>query len=255
MSPLIHLARDGPVFILSLNHPERHNSLRPEILRETLDALAHIRDEPGARAVVLQAKGRSFSTGGDLRGFYEHLDSIVVYANEVVGLLNQVILDLFDLPLPVVAAVHGIVTGGSLGLILVADIVVVTPEASFTPYYPVVGFSPDGGWTALLPKIIGPRRTAEILMTNRTITAEEAVAWGLANKIVQSDEIQAATLDIAHAIAKMQPESIRQTKRLLSIDKDELDNRLRAERQCFIEQINTAETQGRMIAFLEKMES
>ncbi|HCR80727.1 MAG TPA: enoyl-CoA hydratase/isomerase family protein, partial [Alcanivorax sp.] len=100
----------------------------------------------------LDAEGRSFSTGGDVGGFYdtpraERHD----YASRVVGTLNAVILDLLSLPLPTVAAVHGMVTGGSVGLVLACDIVVAGPRASFAPWYTRVGYSPDGGWTALMP--------------------------------------------------------------------------------------------------------
>lgn len=251
MTSLISLTLDGPVAVLSLNRPQRHNSLIPELLTELLAALAEIREQPAIRVAILQAEGRSFSTGGDLRAFYSHLDDIEAYASEVVGLLNDVILTMVDLPVPIVAAVHGLVTGGSLGLVLAADIVLVAPDASFTPYYSLVGFSPDGGWTAWLPDIIGVRRTTEILMTNGTITAEQAVDWGLANRLVPRDEIRAQAMYTAMDIAAKQPGSLRRTRQLLS--PAGLTERLEAERAHFVEQIKTPETQNSMIAFLEKM--
>jgi 2-(1,2-epoxy-1,2-dihydrophenyl)acetyl-CoA isomerase len=136
-------------------------------------------------------------------------------------------------------------------LVLAADIVLVAHEASFTPYYSVVGFSPDGGWTAWMPEIIGPKRAAEILMTNATISAEQAVAWGFANHLTSREEIRAQALKIAQDIAAKQPGSIHQTKRLLR--PSDLANRLEIERRHFVEQIKTQETQERMIAFLKKM--
>jgi 2-(1,2-epoxy-1,2-dihydrophenyl)acetyl-CoA isomerase len=220
-------------------------------LTELLAALAEIRENPAIRAVILQAEGRSFSTGGDLRGFYGHLGEIEAYASEIVGRLNQVILAMVNLPIPVVAAVHGMVTGGSLGLVLAADLVLVAPEASFTPFYSVVGFSPDGGWTAWLPQIIGTKRVAEILMQNITIGAEQAVAWGLANRLVPGEEIRTQALNIAQDIASKQPGSIRQTKYLLC--PSDLAERLEVERRRFVELVKTQEIQQSMIAFLEQM--
>lgn len=255
MNPMIHIQREGSVARLSLNRPERHNSLTPELLREFLAALGNISDESGCHAVILEAKGRSFSTGGDLGGFYDHLDTITAYAKEVVGLLNQAILALIDLPMPVIAAVHGIVTGGSLGLVLASDLVLVSPQASFTPYYAMVGFSPDGGWTAILPEIIGAKRAADILMANRTITAEEALAWGLVNRIVPAVELPCAALELAHTITIMQPGSIQHTKRLLSLNRDELAARLAREQQHFVAQIATLGSQQHMVDFLNKMKS
>ena len=187
MSQLVLSEKVGPVTVLTLNRAGRHNSLVPQLLEEALAALETFGKDPDVRAVVLQANGRSFSTGGDLGRFHTHLDDLASYAGKLVGLLNRVILALVELPMPVVAAVHGIVTGGSLGLVLGCDVVLVAPEASFTPYYSVVGFSPDGGWTAMLPGIIGPQRSAEVLLRNLTISAQQAVNWGLASRLVPAD--------------------------------------------------------------------
>lgn len=252
MAGLVLLETKGPVGILTLNRPERHNSLVPALLEELLAALAILRADASVRAVVLQAEGRSFSTGGDVQGFHEHLGDQVAYASRIVGALNEAILAMVDLPLPITAAVHGIVTGGSLGLVLGADLVLVAPEASFTPYYTAVGFSPDGGWAAMLPSIIGEKRAAEILMANRTITAQQAVAWGLASRVVPSDEIRAEALMVASEIAALKPGSMAHTKRLLHRSRDELALRLEAERQRFVEQIVTAEARDGIEAFLAR---
>jgi 2-(1,2-epoxy-1,2-dihydrophenyl)acetyl-CoA isomerase len=255
MSQLVLLDRRDEVAILTLNRPERHNSLVPPLLGELLAALETIRSYPDVRAVVLQANGRSFSTGGDLQGFYDHMDALEAYAGTIVDLLNQVILALFNLPVPVVAAVHGIVTGGSLGLVLASDVVLVTLAASFTPYYSVVGFSPDGGWTALLPAIIGPKRAAEVLMRNHTIGAEQAVSWGLASRIVPTERIREEALHTAQDIVAKKPGSLRHTKRLLSMACDNLPILLEAERSRFVQQITTAEARHGIAAFLEQRQA
>ncbi|MGD9093782.1 MAG: enoyl-CoA hydratase/isomerase family protein [Anaerolineales bacterium] len=243
----------APIATITLNRAERHNSLTPDFLREFMAVLGAIQGEESVRAVILQAKGRSFSTGGDLRGFYEHLDQIETYSNEVVGLLNDVILAMRDLRDPIITAVHGLVFGGSLGFLLASDIVLVTPEVTITPYYSVVGFSPDGGWTAILPQIIGPKRASEILMRNQSITAEQAVCWGIANHIVPTKDIHHLAREIAHEIAAQQTESIYQTKRLLSHFGNDLTVNLEEERKRFVEHISKLETQQSMIDFLDTM--
>lgn len=252
MSQLVLLEKSCPIAILTLNRPERHNSLVPTLLQEMLAAVAAIRADREVRAVVLQANGRSFSTGGDVRGFYEQMDQLEAYATELVGLLNEVILALVALPVPIVAAVHGTVTGGSLGLVLGSDIVLVAPEASFTPYYSVVGFSPDGGWTALLPEIIGPGRVAEVLFRNQTISAEQAVDWGLANRIVLAEPIREEARSTADEIAAKKAGSVRHTKRLLRMTYGDLAARLEAERSRFVTQIATEEARQGIVAFLER---
>jgi 2-(1,2-epoxy-1,2-dihydrophenyl)acetyl-CoA isomerase len=252
MSDLVLLETHNQIATLTLNRPERHNSLVPEFLREMLNALEQVSKQTELRALVLQANGRSFSTGGDVQAFYDHRDNIEPYAKEVVGLLNQVIIAMAKMPMPIVAAVHGIVTGGSIGLVLAADIVLVAPEASFTPFYSVVGFSPDGGWTAMLPSIIGRKRAGEVLMLNQTITAEQAVQWGFANRIVPANQIRDQARIVAESITQKKWGSIQRTKRLLWRDADALAASLEQERRKFCEQIVTGEALNGMEAFLKR---
>lgn len=248
---LLLIERAGPIAILTLNRAERHNSLVPELLEEMLAALRAIGGAPDMRAVVVQANGRSFSTGGDVGGFHAHLDDLEAYASEIVGLLNRVIVALVELPLPVVAAVHGLVTGGSLGLVLGCDVVLVAPEASFTPYYSVVGFAPDGGWTAMLPSVIGLKRAAGVLLSNLTISAEQAVAWGLASRVVPAERIQHEALKVAQDIAIKKPSSLCHTKRLLNLAHGDLVARLESERIHFVEQIKSKEARQGIVTFFE----
>lgn len=251
MSNLILWEQTGPIATLTLNRAERHNSLTPEFLQEILAALQTV--DESVSALVIQANGRSFSTGGDAKGFVDNAGRIEAYAQEIVGLLNEVILALIDLAVPVITAVHGIVTGGSLGFILGSDIVLMAPEASLTPYYSVVGPSPDGGWATLLPLLIGEKRAAATLFLNETITAETAVSWGLAYRIIPADQIRAAAQALAQDIAAKKTGSIRHTRRLLYWQRDEIAARLAAERAHFVqEMVNGAGLTG-FQAFLQAL--
>ena len=246
---LVLIEQTNSIATLTLNRPERHNSLTPELLNDFLLALYDVAD---ARVLILRANGRSFSTGGDVRAFYEHRDIGKLYASEVVGLLNQTIEALLKFLAPTIAAVNGIVTGGSLGLVLAADMVLVTPNASFTPYYNVVGFSPDGGWTALLPRIIGYAKAAESLLTNATITAQQAVEWGLANRVVEADRVYDEARSAAEIIVAMKTGSVRRSIELLREHKLAAMPQLQAELHQFVEQIVTAEAINGMRAFLKE---
>lgn len=250
MKNLVLLEQIGAITTLTLNRPDRHNSLVPELLEDLVSKLNFIHDNPQNKVVVLKANGRSFSTGGDIQSFYDHSNNISDYAELLVGLLNQTILSMINLPIPVVTAVNGIVTGGSLGLVLASDIVLIAPESSFTPYYGIVGFSPDGGWTALLPSIIGQRRTAEILLNNRTITAQEALLWGLAHQIVPQMQLHEKTLQTAKEILQFAPGTMKSTKSLLRNNWDDLAAKLEVERELFIEQVKTEEAMKGMASFL-----
>jgi 2-(1,2-epoxy-1,2-dihydrophenyl)acetyl-CoA isomerase len=250
VSPLVLLEQTGELAVLTLNRPERHNSLIPALLSELLDGLEAIRERSDLRVVILQANGKSFSTGGDVRAFYDNLHDLESYANLIVSMLNQVILAMFDLRIPIIAAIRGIVTGGSLGMVLASDIVLVTPQASFAPFYSVVGFSPDGGWSALLPSLIGPKRVSEIIMLNKVVTAENAVDWGLASRIVAQEDIDKEARQTAQKISGMCAQSIRQTKRLLLSTYGDIPTRLEQERYQFVKQVMTVEAREGMARFL-----
>lgn len=243
---------DG-VATVTVDRAERHNSLVPPLLEELLDAVSAVQDDPSVRALVVQTAGQSFSTGGDVAAFDEQED-VAAYADRTVGLLNEVVLALLRGPRPAVVAVDGQVTGGSVGLLLASDVVLVTPAATITPYYPVVGYSPDGGWTAILPDVIGPKRTMRVLSTNETITPEQAVEWGLASELVDPGEVRSRALSVARQIATMKPGSVERTKRLVGPDPDDVAEALEAERQEFVSQIQTDEALEGMRAFLDERE-
>jgi 2-(1,2-epoxy-1,2-dihydrophenyl)acetyl-CoA isomerase len=230
---------DGAVATITLNRAARHNSLVPALLRDLGDALTACEAEPGTGMLVLRAAGRSFSTGGDLRAFHDHASDLAQYSNELVGLLNGVIVRLYDCRLPVVTVVDGQVTGGAMGFVLASDIVLVTDRASFTPYYVATGFAPDGGWTALLPDIIGRTRASSVQLLNQTISAEQALAWGVATAYADGAGLEQTVADICEQILGKKAGSIACTRRLLR--PRDLESRLELERERFVRQIVTGE--------------
>jgi 2-(1,2-epoxy-1,2-dihydrophenyl)acetyl-CoA isomerase len=239
---------EGPLATITLNRPERHNSLVPGLLRELGDAIAACEADSAAQILVLRAAGRSFSTGGDLRGFREHAQDLARYADELVGLLNDTIVRLYDCRLPVLAVVNGQVTGGALGLVLAADIVLVTDRASFTPYYVEAGFSPDGGWTAILPDVIGRTRATTVQLLNQTITAEQALDWGLATAYAENAGLDRAIAELSEQLLGKKTGSVRCTRRLLR--PADLESRLEREREQFVGQIVTGEAMAGIKAWL-----
>lgn len=235
-----------------LNRPQRHNALVPELLDALSDTLEHV-EQAAPRALVLSARGRSFSTGGDVAAFYETpRPQRAQYAERVVGGLNRVILQLLRLPVPTVAAVHGMVTGGSFGLVLACDLVVAAPRATFTPWYTVVGFSPDGGWTALLPERIGRGRALDLQLRNGTLTAEEAHAYGLVQRLAADDGVLAEAQTLAGELETRWPGTVRNTLALTRPDPAAVADRLEMEKAAFIGQIGGDEADAGMAAFLSR---
>lgn len=253
MSPLVRVETGEDVAVCSLDRPARHNALVPELLSELREALAGVAADEDVRAVLLRAEGRSFSTGGDLAGFAEHADdpdAVAAYAHGLVGELNAAVLDLLALPVPVVVALTGPVTGGSLGLVAAADVVVAGASSWLQPYYAQVGFAPDGGWTALLPRLVGRARVADVLVRDRRVDAAEAQRWGLVSEVVADAEVEARARAAAEDVAAMQPGALAHARRLLAGEREEIAAALEAERQAFCAQIRTAEARDGLRAFL-----
>ena len=235
---LVRVDRADGVARIVLCRSRMHNALVPELLDELLAALAHLRDDAACRAVLFAAEGPAFSIGGDMRRFQrERGRDIRAYSAALVGKLNEAILALIALPQPVVAEVHGLVTGGSVGLVLAADLVYLAPQVVFKAHYATAGFSPDGGWTALVGRVAGVHRAAAALLLNRSVCAEEAVAWGLANEVVAADRLQETAAAAARRMAAYPAGTLRAAKRLLWGDLAQLAADLEAERRHFLELI------------------
>ncbi len=249
---LVQLERDGPVGVVTLARPAAGNALVPELLDALIDAVSAIGSDTACRAALLRAEGDAFSLGGDMRRFAAELaGEIETYGARLVGRLNDAILALAALPQPVVAAVHGPVTGGALGLVLASDLVFVSPRASFKAHYATAGFAPDGGWSAILPGLAGRRRAAACLFTNRTISAQEAVSWGIANELVAEGRLEPCARQAAARIARYPAGSMRAAKRLLGAGRTALAQALEAEREEFVALIAADEARQGVAAFLE----
>ena len=235
---LVRVAHAGPVATLTLARPGMRNALVPDLLLDLCVALEQIGRRAETRAVVLAAEGEAFSIGGDMRRFAAEMagPALQTYAAELVGLLNQAVLALLRLPQPVVAAVHGHVTGGSLGLVLACDLVVMADDAVFKAHYATAGFTPDGGWTALLPRLVGARRAAACLLLNRSLGARQALDWGVVNELAPAGDVAAAAQQAAERIAASPEATMRAAKRLLGPESAlaGIEAALEAERQRFV---------------------
>ena len=248
MTDLVLLEETSTSAKLTLNRPERHNALVPKLLADLNRHLAHLARRTDLRFVALTSKGASFSTGGDVKAFWEE-DDRKTYAHELVGALNEAILALIALPCPVLANIHGPITGGSVGLMLAADLVVITHNTFVQPYYSVVGFAPDGGWTALMPDRIGLHRTGRILTLNERLNADDLMSLGLADAITNDPDTQLTAWQ--KQIETMVPCSLHATQHLLKHGKlDQYRTGLERERQAFVERITKPEVTEGMRTFL-----
>jgi 2-(1,2-epoxy-1,2-dihydrophenyl)acetyl-CoA isomerase len=246
---------DGKAAHVTLARPERRNALVPELLEDLRDALRALCCD-GLAAVVIGAEGETFSSGGDVSAFLDAAtrgpEAARAYAMRTVGALNDCIKALIALPVPVVTRVQGFATGGACGFVFTSDLVVMAEDAFLQPYYGEVGFAPDGGWTALLPEIVGPGRAVAFQATNHRIEAAEAVALGIATKIAPADKLDDAVEQLVAKIAAKESGTLRAARALVwdKARREAVAARLDAEQAAFVKRIGLPETKERMERFV-----
>ena len=247
--------RDAAVAVITLNRPAALNALTTEMAREFKSAIGEAR-ERGARAIVLTGAGRAFCAGGDLREMRqvaEREGRIEAFFNEPLGLLNECILLLQQVPLPVIAAVNGPASGGGCNLALACDIVIAAESARFNQAFIKVGLSPDCGGTYVLPRLVGLKRAAELMMTGDQVDAGSAAEMGMINRVVADSELMDTALGLASRLANAPTAAIAKIKRLLAESAtNSLDAQLEAERQAQIESGQTQDFLEGIAAFIEK---
>ncbi len=253
-SAMVRMSVADGVAEVTLARAGMHNALVPELLLELCVALESAGRRDDVRAVLLLADGVAFSIGGDMRRFAARMaqPGIEAYSAELVGLLNQSMLTLLRLDQPVVAGVHGLVTGGSLGLVLACDVVIAADTMKLKAHYASAGFSPDGGWTALLPRIAGLRRAAAGLLLNATIDARQALDWGLVTRVVPRAQVRDDAAAAAKRIAQAPAATMRNAKRMLWGELDALEAALERERVRFIEAIGAEAARDGVARFLRE---
>jgi 2-(1,2-epoxy-1,2-dihydrophenyl)acetyl-CoA isomerase len=216
------------------------------------DHAAALRGNDGVRVVKLVGEGRFFCPGGDLGWMAGQADKQVA-VHELATTLHTGLKDLAALDAPIVARVHGPAAGAGLSLVMAADIAIAADTATLVMAYAGVGLSPDGGSSWLLPRLVGRRRAAEIMMLNRPVKAPEAVALGLLTSAVPAEELDAAVDAVVQQLATGPTATYGAIKRLLgSSSQNDLDTQLDLEADQIAALAGSPTGAEGIAAFLEK---
>lgn len=202
---------------VTLKRPESLNAFTPQMGRELLSVLDHVAGTAGARALVLTGAGRGFSSGADLEQVaYWGADGKPDLLVPLREIFHPLILRLRTLELPVIAAVNGAAAGFGCSLALAADVVLAARSAYFLLAFANVGLTLDGGSSMLLVGRAGHGRAAEMALLAERVDAERALAWGLANRVVDDDQLASAAAELATRLAAGAPGSHAAIKRSLN---------------------------------------
>jgi 2-(1,2-epoxy-1,2-dihydrophenyl)acetyl-CoA isomerase len=243
------------VGVITLNRPESLNALNTEVGQEFQAAVGEVQQR-GARAVVLTGAGRAFCAGGDLREMQkiaEREGKVEAFFDEPLRMLNECIMLIRRMPLPFIAAVNGAASGGGCNLALACDLVIAGAGARFNQAFIKLGLVPDCGGTFILPRLVGWKRAAELMMTGDVLSAEQAMAMGMINAVVPDDELLARALAMAEKLAQAPTAAIGRIKQLLEASAtNDYAGQLDREREAQIESGQTRDFREGVTAFLEK---
>jgi 2-(1,2-epoxy-1,2-dihydrophenyl)acetyl-CoA isomerase len=210
--------QDGGVGRLTLNRPETLNAWIADFGRELLEVITKDAADPSVRAVLVTGAGRGFSSGADLKaGFDQHPgDGRPDVKKELHEVYHPVIAGFRRLPKPIVAAVNGPAVGIGCSLALACDLIWAAESAFFGLAFVNIGLMPDGGSTLFVPAAIGKARAFEMAMLGARVSADQALEWGLVNRVVPDDRLQEEAGELAAKLAAGPTRSYAGTKEALN---------------------------------------
>jgi enoyl-CoA hydratase/carnithine racemase len=238
-----------PAAVITLNRPEQRNALSTPLMLELTEALEEQAARPDVRAIVIRANGPVFSAGHDLK---EMLDRTLDEERRIFDVCTRMMQAVQQVPQPVIAAVQGMATAAGCQLVATCDLAVASETARFATPGVKIGLFCSTPMVAL-SRNIGRKRALEMLLTGKPVDAATAAEWGLVNRVVPPDQLDAAALELANQVAAASPLTLRIGKhafyRQIDVGQDEAYELMS---QTMAENAMTCDAQEGMSAFLEK---
>jgi len=220
MKPFLKRERDGAILKLTLNDPDTRNALTsPEQFQEIVSLCDELRQDYSVKVIILTGAGSSFCAGGNVK---DMRDRSGIFAGSPVALrdsyrngIQRIPTALYNLDIPIVAAINGHAIGAGLDLTCMCDVRIAAEGAKFSESFVKLGIVPGDGGAWLLPRVIGMPRASLMALTGDMIDAQTALEYGLVTEVVPSEKLEQAALSVAQRIAANPAHGLRLTKRLL----------------------------------------
>lgn len=203
------------VATITLNHPENRNALSLDLLSEFTDAVSRVRQDQGVGALVITGTGKSFCSGVDIKEMASQQGFGPEERRAAIRSFYDKATCFLDLDVPVIAAINGHAMGAGCTLALACDIRLAAQGAKLGLGFVKIGLHPGAGTTCILPRLVGPAKACELLLTGDTIDADEAARIGMVNHAVPAEELQAHAGELAAKIAKGPPIPVRMMKKAI----------------------------------------
>jgi 2-(1,2-epoxy-1,2-dihydrophenyl)acetyl-CoA isomerase len=251
---MITTASTGPITTITLNRPDKLNAFSGTMREDLLGALRVAADDMNARVIVITGAGRAFCAGGDV----DYMSALQKEADvqsfrKLLDAGRDIVTTIAEIAKPVIASVNGVAAGAGCNLALACDYRIASDAAKFSQSFVKIGMHPDWGGTWLLPRLVGPGRALEILMTGRMVDANEALSIGLVDRIVPAAELAAETERLAQTIVSGPPIAISGIKRALrASEKNDLRAQIELESENQLAAFRSKDAAEGMAAFFEK---
>ena len=249
----LKLDRADGVATLTLHRPDAYNALDLALGRELFQASIELDEDPGTRCVVITGSGKSFCAGGDVKDFADNLPRVGALIKELTTYLHGAISRFCRADKPVIMAVNGVAAGGGFSLALSGDLVVAAESAKFTMAYSRIAATPDGSSSYFLPRLVGVRRSLELYLTNRPLSAREALEWGMITRVVPDAELTAEVTKLARELAQGPSKAFGAAKRLFHQSTwESLETQMELEAQAIAASGRTEDFRAGVTAFADK---
>lgn len=254
MASTVVVQQNGNIAKVLLNRPEAYNAFNYDLITDLAENLIALATDSTIRGVVISGEGKAFSAGGDLRWAVAYSGGRVGAAfHALASRFHAAILEIRHMKKPVIAAVNGVAAGGGFSLALACDFRVMSRSATLRQAYTSSGLSIDGGGTFSLPRLVGFARALEITAFDEPIGAEQALAWGLATKVVEDGQALAEAVKMAQRLAATSLSSFAMSKQLLNSSFDTpLETQLEREREGLAHCASQPDGIEGLKAFVEK---
>ena len=189
------------IVTITLNRPDKLNAFNEAMIRETTAAFKEAGKDEAARCVVLTGAGRGFSSGQDLKEFQGREDEFSI-ADHLRRGYNRLVEAMVSLEKPIIGSINGVAAGAGCSVALACDLRIASDQAAFIEVFSKVGLIPDSGSTWLLPRLIGYARAYEMSVTADKVEAQQALEWGLVNRVVPAAQLEEITAAWARRLAE-----------------------------------------------------
>ena len=246
----VELQQQGNVAVVTINRPEVLNALNSQVIHELDAVLTEIKAREDLHVVVITGAGRAFVAGADIAEMSEY-SAADAKAFSISG--NNVFMRLTRFSRPVIAAVNGFALGGGCELAMACDYRIASEKAKFGMPEVGLGIMPGFGGTQRLARIVGMSTATELVLTSRTIDAEEALKIGLVNRVYPADEMLEKAMELAHQIAAKPQVAVRQAKQSIRLGMQmDVSSGVAFEAEAFGLCFSTEDQKDAMHAFLRK---